>query len=438
MRVISAFQQRVKNFIQFVSWKNLRVESVMAEENKPKAKIFLSDLHIGEGDKENSADDFTKKKEELFVELLKYLTIKVKKGSELILLGDIFDLIEQDVRKPDGSPDFEQALKNAMNAHKDFVEELKNWLKEENKIFYITGNHDHAIRHPEVANLLAERLFADIASTKWGTFVIDDWYISKNFKIYAEHGHRFDIQNSHLGTDDCFGDIIVRDLLRPLEIGDKRFLTVAEGDESPLKLIDNVRPRGRLVDYLKKLVGKGALTQKEEDKIKDTILELYKQSPDSGWAIKAVLDNSILRSLLITDDKLRKKLNDTYLPYRDYAKTMIQEKGLQMRDLSFMPRFLIMGHTHFFDWKNILVSKPEHTAEYINLASWLDTIHMDEDGNVGDAYEGCPYLIFTKDGDEPVKRTLMDADGGNMITKEKIKELQDQNKIEKNEEMYMR
>jgi len=163
----------------------------------PKVKIFMSDLHIGGGGGE---DDFSPVKEAKFCSVINALKEKYSKESELILLGDIFDLIEQ-------VEDVEDAIKVSVKNHEKAITALQCWLKSGRKIFYITGNHDHAIRQPHISTYLAEKLI-EKNNVPWGNFVVDDWYASKSFRLYAEHGNRFDADNNHAGEEMCFGDKI--------------------------------------------------------------------------------------------------------------------------------------------------------------------------------------------------------------------------------------
>ena len=373
-----------------------------------RAKIFLSDLHVGGG---GVSDDFSEEKENTFVQLLTELTEQYESGSELILLGDIFDLIEQDIE------DSSIAVETAMAAHQDTVNALNEWLLNKNKLFYITGNHDHAFRFPNVYTKLAERILKpddQARKVPWGNFVVDDWYASKSFKIYAEHGNRFDEDNNHAGEDICFGDIIVKKVLRPLESGDQsqKYLTKqpwtpphgVEGD-NPFMFIDNVRPRGNIILLIEKLIDDGYLKPETKDELKNKILNAYKENPHI-----CKINSFIIKRLrwLIGDGLIQKKLDDHYLPYRKNAREMMDASSknniLKLRDLSFKPQFIIMGHTHFFDQCSI-----QKNCRYINLSSWLDTIYLDDQGNIGQPMKNCPFLVFTKD-DQEIKYTMFDSD----------------------------
>jgi len=367
----------------------------------PIAKIFMSDMHIGGGGEE---DDFSSDKEARFCSLLKALKEKYDSGSELILLGDIFDLIEQEAK-------VEEALKTSVAKHADAITALQNWLKDGNKIFYITGNHDHDIRLPHIADFLAKTLIAD-NKVPWGNFVVDDWYASKNFKLYAEHGNRFDLDNNHAGEEICFGDRIVKELLRPLESGDDNPYSTGKpwrdplglGADNPFRFLDNDRPRGNIILLIERLIKDGYLTEETKADLKKRILELYKQNPNIPSVMKFVLNNM---QWLVSDGKVRSALDDHYLPYRKNARAMMDASNdhniLKLRDLSFKPEFIVMGHTHFFD-----ECKASKKSTYINLSSWLDTIYIDQHGKLADVMKNCPCLVFEKSG-SAITQTMYDA-----------------------------
>lgn len=367
-----------------------------------KAKIFMSDLHIGDG---GGADDFSPEKETKFCSLIDELAEKYAKGTELILLGDIFDLIEQKVG-------VDLAIRASVKAHSKTIKALKGWLSKGNKIFYITGNHDHAVRYPRISSFLARTLIAD-NDIFWGNFVIDDWYASKKMGLYAEHGNRFDVDNNHAGDEKCFGDRVVKEFLRPLESGDNdRYFTGEEWQaplglniSNPFKLLDNARPRGNIILLVEKLIKAGYLSQNTKNDLKKHILDLYKKNPNIS-KIKEFLINNL--RWLIGDGQIQKALDDHYLPYRKNARAMMDKSRddniLMLRDLSFKPRFIVMGHTHFFDQCRI---SPK--CDYINLASWLDTVYINNSGDIADVMKNCPFLVFTKDGDGKVEQKMFDS-----------------------------
>lgn len=107
-------------------------------------KLFLSDLHLGDG---KERDDFQFQKE--FDELVRKLSDQFKK-IEMVLLGDIFDLIRtQKYFEFKELPHAEVKMKvmgDIIEQHALFFEALKYFTgKRSNSLRYVIGNHDFGI-----------------------------------------------------------------------------------------------------------------------------------------------------------------------------------------------------------------------------------------------------------------------------------------------------
>ena len=395
---------------------NIQVQNekdrIMAKE---KVKIFMSDMHLGDG---RLADDFTPEKEATFVKIINELSQVYGKGSELILLGDVFDVIEQKEENP------VKAIKISVTVHDKFVNALRSWLRRGNKLFYITGNHDHDLRRANVVKVLADKLLEKTKKTDndiaWGHFVVDDWYASKRYKIYAEHGNRLDPTNNYGRLEDCFGDKIVRRVLRPLEAAtlQNQYATSKQWkapDGWPGKdmfsILDNIRPRENIMDFIDHLVEKGYLEGDFTDNFKNKVVDLYKEHPDPDWITSLLAHNEFLR-FMITDNTFKKKLRESYKTYRKSAKVFVQRKGLNLRDLSFKPDYVIMGHTHFLDKYQI-----GKKSLYLNLSSWLDTICVKiKKGKMSfDVDKNSPFLVFSSNKNNKVKYQLYNSSLQNII-----------------------
>lgn len=112
-------------------------------------KVFLSDIHLGDGSK---SDDFHRD-----VELIKFLEWTDGRASEIIILGDLFEL-------------WQARLEKIFWAHADVIRALD---KRSKKITYVYGNHDALP-------------FAKLNSE---VYVRDG--------IVAMHGHQFDKYNKN-------------------------------------------------------------------------------------------------------------------------------------------------------------------------------------------------------------------------------------------------
>lgn len=122
-------------------------------------KIFISDLHLGDGSR---TDDFHRDRE--FLEFLEFVE---GQAHELIILGDLFELWQAD-------------LDRVMFRHSEIINKLLS-LRNKIKLTYVIGNHDYI---PFVK-------FADA-----GTGICLEYRDSEN-SIVAEHGFKYDIFNRY-------------------------------------------------------------------------------------------------------------------------------------------------------------------------------------------------------------------------------------------------
>ena len=122
-------------------------------------KIFISDLHLGDGSR---TDDFNRDKE-----LLKFLEFVENEASELIIVGDLFEL-------------WQSKMDKILFRHNEVVSKLLS-LKNKIKVTYVIGNHDYI---PFIK-------FIDSGID------ISLEYRNQEDGIIAEHGHKYDIFNRY-------------------------------------------------------------------------------------------------------------------------------------------------------------------------------------------------------------------------------------------------
>jgi UDP-2,3-diacylglucosamine pyrophosphatase LpxH len=221
-------------------------------------KIFLSDLHLGDG---KERDDFQFHKE--FDELVRKLSGQFKK-IEMILLGDIFDLIRtQKYYEFEGMPHPEVKLKvmeDIVGQHVPFFETLKYFTRRRgNSLRYVIGNHDFsASLDSRLPGMVREKFGLNLTT--------ENYYRDESLSIWAEHGHRYDIINNTFNDDGtpidyCLGDKIV------VEIVDKFFEKVREKQEelgidpAIINDLDNVRPQSAITNWLESIDEEGRLNQ---------------------------------------------------------------------------------------------------------------------------------------------------------------------------------
>ena len=122
-------------------------------------KIFISDLHLGDSSR---TDDFNRDKE-----LLKFLEFVENEASELIIVGDLFEL-------------WQAKMDRILFRHNEVVSKLLS-LKNNLKVTYVIGNHDY---------------IPFIKFINSGLDVSLEYHDPES-GIIAEHGHKYDIFNRY-------------------------------------------------------------------------------------------------------------------------------------------------------------------------------------------------------------------------------------------------
>ncbi len=120
-------------------------------------KIFISDLHLGDGSR---TDDFSRDQQFLF-----FLEFIKSEAKELIILGDLFELWQADLDK-------------VVFKHSQVINKLL-FLRNKIKVTYVIGNHDYLP-------------FIKYANSGLG--IVTEYRDSKS-GIIAEHGYRYDAFN---------------------------------------------------------------------------------------------------------------------------------------------------------------------------------------------------------------------------------------------------
>ncbi len=122
-------------------------------------KIFISDLHLGDGSR---TDDFHRDRE-----FLKFLEFVEDQARELIILGDFLELWQAD-------------LDRVLFRHSEIINKLLS-LRNKVKVTYVIGNHDYIPFIKFVDS--GKGICLEYRDTEGG--------------IVAEHGHRYDIFNHY-------------------------------------------------------------------------------------------------------------------------------------------------------------------------------------------------------------------------------------------------
>ncbi|OQY08929.1 MAG: hypothetical protein B6I29_04530 [Marinitoga sp. 4572_148] len=151
-------------------------------------KLYLSDLHIGNG---NKKDDF-----KYDDELIKILDdLNEESNNELYIVGDGFEILQSyeislksnNVIEIVKNIDFTSILKKIEENHKTLINAFRKYSKK-NTIHYIVGNHDYYL------------LFDENLKTKFKEFLgenieIHPYYYDEKWELFIIHGNQFDVLN---------------------------------------------------------------------------------------------------------------------------------------------------------------------------------------------------------------------------------------------------
>jgi UDP-2,3-diacylglucosamine pyrophosphatase LpxH len=300
-------------------------------------KVFLSDLHLSDG---KERDDFQYHKE--FDDLVRALSEQFTR-IEIVLLGDIFDLIRtQKYFESEKEPFTEEKIREIkrrvmaeiVENHSPFFETLRRFIGQpEHSFRYIVGNHDFGTS-------LDSRLLGIIQERHGLTFMPANYYKEEQLGIWAEHDHRCDSINTTFNKDGTpipysFGDKIV------VEIVDKFFEKVREKqaefwiDPAIIHDLDNVRPQSAIANWLDYIDEEGHLRQLYYETLTNFI------GSNAGEVVTFAWDF----------------LTGKYQPDLLKAARGLAKKG--------DGRYIIFGHTH-----DPLEKKLAKGARYLNTGTW--------------------------------------------------------------------
>ncbi len=314
-----------------------------------KYKLVVSDFHIGKGSvlpdgTVNVLEDFIA--DSKFSEFLDHYSAGKFYDAEveLILLGDILNLIQVDYRgyySPVLTEEISlEKLKSCVKGHPEFFKALREFLKLPNKsVVFILGNHDTEMIWERCRDLFSKEIECPVT---WRNFR----YVADG--ILYEHGQQHEAVN-RLNPKKLFISKGLREPILNLPWGSHFIVNFI----IPIKLerpaIDKVRP-------VKAFIRWSLLT-------------------DTWWTIKLMIrgffyffatrfSRSLYRtSNLVTTFKIIKEILFYHPSITESAKKILDDN----------PEFhtVIMGHTHYPQYKQF-----EDGREYINTGTWTEVTNL--------------------------------------------------------------
>lgn len=210
-------------------------------------KLFISDLHVGDG---TAGDDFA-----YDYELAKLLeeAHEADSNTELIILGDGLELLESKAVRDIGLVNFptlcdsmdSSILTPIFDKHKLMFDSISKFAKT-HKVSYIVGNHDYYILvNDKIREALLERMI-------FPNFKILPHLYDEASGIFAQHGNQYDVTNSFASAKDGrvippMGEYVTRYTMNHFE----NILRSVKLPEKVIEDYDNVRPVFHVMDWLR-------------------------------------------------------------------------------------------------------------------------------------------------------------------------------------------
>ena len=372
--------------------------------------IFISDIHLTDG---TSGETINSGAFEKFVLYLEDMADTAQAEElEIVLLGDIFDIIRSDYwlrsgiwpwsgdhekdGKGKGLKDYTREIvrricRNPINEAS--VEHLKGFKeKKESKgvpvrFTYIVGNHDWLInRYPETRTEMAKFLGIDDPNQYRDTPFLTEGFWEK-YKVFARHGDMYDPFNFDGNRDSSsLGDAIVIDLINRFPRAVENEIGVAADPRliSQLKEIDNVRP---LIDI--PLWIQGACRRARSVETGERVKEVWNDLVDGFLKIDFVREHDRPWRIDVVDALEWGLRISKYLSFRDisniplrkfqrteddYTDKAFHEEHVRRNEAE----FVLFGHTHGYKIQPLdLVPMTGESMRktYFNTGTWRK-IHM--------------------------------------------------------------
>lgn len=340
--------------------------------------VIMSDIHLTDGTSGETIHSGAFWKFALYLKDMAE-TAKAKKV-EIVLLGDIFDLIRSDywlrsgirpwsnARAKDGKGKglndytieiLNRICKNPVN--KKSITHLEKFKKEMVKqgvsveITYIVGNHDWLVnRYPETRTKTARFLGIDKPG-QYKNKIFDTEGFWTDYRVFARHGDIYDPFNFDEDRDaSSLGDAIVIDLINkfPREVENAIGAATDPNLISQLREIDNVRP---LIDIPLWIHGacRRAVSPKTGKKVKevwnklvDDFLKIkFVKKHDKPWRMDVVDGLQLglrISTFFSIKDIVNFPIRKFYTRSGDYVNKAFGEEYVKRN----MAEFVVYGHTH--------------------------------------------------------------------------------------------
>ena len=318
--------------------------------------FVVSDLHLGET---NVASMFRDGDQGLrFADLCAH--VARTPDSELILLGDVFDLTAA-MPPPRGLSTFgkalgvpvddkpartlEQIMANIREHNRASLDALES-LAAESRVTLVPGNHDRHLGEPQGRAALDAAGLSRVA--------VEGTAIRKLAEkiVVLQHGHAWDPSNA---TPSGGGEVMTA-VLHHAVVPLLRHLAPRSNVSIDPDRIVALRPEERVVPVLERWLKPGTF-----ERFVDAFLELLVENGYLSRAASWLATPSVIRSRLKADDDLWERAGHTALQALEGARAIPGKPP--------PPDIFVLGHTHVIDWA-VHEGRPGVQRLYVNLGTW--------------------------------------------------------------------
>lgn len=367
-------------------------------------KLYLSDLHIGDG---TLKDDF--KFDSDLLELI--LSSKEKAFREIIIVGDGLELLTSEFVKKRGLLPFDQLIDQLdvsiidviENRHREVFRAFREFTKS-GRLIYVVGNHDSFLLFNEGLRKRLTEFLGDSESVQ-----IQPYYLDREFKTLALHGNQYDIVNRFFKDRRSgelmqpFGDYMARFMMKNFD----KCLLRKELPEQAVRDYQNIHPTldvFQWFDFIRRVYDVDSDLQDEW--ARQFLLMLKSDAAqrwiDASWPMLKVIEGLFINkhggmklgSLMVRMVMAFRKLKKTDNLYKQgrrllgaegkkgFRKAMNNEFFLMYGDKApaIVPgdlKGVIMGHNH----RHVLrmISSNGEEKFYANTGTWKPVVEMIDD-----------------------------------------------------------
>ena len=281
--------------------------------------------------------------------------------SELVLLGDIFDLTAAQP-PPKGLAAFGRALQvpledepqrplpqimSAIRECNPVAFDALEALSAEAKVTLVPGNHDRHLAEPGGREALA--------SIGLGRVQIEPTAVRKVLDkvVVLQHGHAWDPSNA---TPKGGGETMTA-VLHHAVVPLLRHLAPRSNVRIDADRVIALRPEERVVPVLERWLKPGVF-----ERFIDAFLELLVENGYLSRALSWLTTPGIIRARLKDDDDLWERSGHSALDALEGSRSLPGKPP--------PPDVLVLGHTHVMDWAVQEGRRPGVQRLYVNLGTW--------------------------------------------------------------------